>query len=125
VRRWLPRLVAALAVAALAVVGCHQDDDRPRYRTVASGDYVDVVQSDDLVGDICPAEVDRQIEELAATFGVSIPEDYKLLARIEESEEVVQENCELVDVSACFFPAQGDRLPLMSSAFSIYHLPRH
>ena len=109
-------------MAALAVVGCHQDADRPRYRTVASGDYVDVVQSNELVGDVCPAaaaEVDRQIEELAATFGVSIAEDYKLLARVEESEEVVQENCELVDVRACFFPGQADRPPLMSSAFSM------
>ncbi len=84
---------------------------------------MDVVQSNELVGDVCPAaaaEVDRQIEELAATFGVSIAEDYKLLARVEESEEVVQENCELVDVRACFFPGQADRPPLMSSAFSIY-----
>ena len=116
-RRWLPPVAAALAV-----VGCHQDADRPRYRTVASGDYVDVVQSNELVGDVCPAaaaEVNRQIEELAATFGVSIPEDYKLLARVEAFDEVVEENCELVDVSACFSPGRGDRPPVMSSVFSV------
>lgn len=112
-RKWFPPLVAALAV-----VGCHQDDDRPRYRTVASGDYVDVVQSDDLVGDVCPAaaaEVDRQIEELAAAFGVSIPEDYRVLARIEASIEGVGANCELDDVNACFSRGGGEHPPLMTS----------
>jgi len=120
VRRWLTPLVAALAVA-----GCLQDDDSPRYRTVASGDYVDVVQSNELVGGVCPAaaaEVDRQIEELAATFGVSIPEDYKLLARVEAFDDVVEDDCELVDVSACFSPGQGDRPPIMSSTtYIVYH----
>ncbi len=114
-RRWLPPVLAALAVE-----GCHQDDDRPRYRTVASGDYVDVVQSDELVGDVCPAaaaEVDRQMEELAATFGVSIPEDYRVLARIEASIEGVEANCDLDDVNACFYRGGGEHPPLMTSPF--------
>jgi len=117
------RSAGFIFIVGLTFLGCQEARDEPEYRFVAQGRYVEVVQSTELAGDVCPwaaTEIDRQIEELAAEFGVAIPTDYELISRIEESESAANGNCEL-DVGGCFSPGRGGRPPTITSG--VYFLP--
>lgn len=112
--RWLAR---AWILGSLWLPACSEDDSR--YKKVAQGRYAEVWQSVDLKGRVCPqgaAETDRQIEELASALRVSVPDDYRVIARIEPDTETVTEECENVDVSACILTANdANGSPLLIS----------
>lgn len=97
---------AAYAACYLLLAGCSEDDSR--YHKVAQGRYAEIWQSVDLDGRVCPegaAETDRQIEELASALRVSVPDDFRVIARIEPDDATVKEACGTVDVSACLLTA--------------------
>jgi len=104
-------------VVGLLAAACGGDE--PAYRLVAEGEYVDLLQSMDLDGKVCPGgvdEIERQIRELAEEFQVSIPEGYRLDAYIESSQAVVNERCTTVgSVSACFSDRDASRTPFVTS----------
>ena len=107
----------ASILGALWLPACSEDDSR--YHKVAQGRYAEIWQSDDLEGRVCPdgaPEIDRQIEELATALRVSVPDDYRVIARLESGNDAASEACGDDRLGGCVITANDAAgSPLMIS----------
>lgn len=98
--------------------------EESEYRVVARGQYAVVYESNGLDGDVCPgaaAEVDRQVKDLATALRVEVPDDFKVVARVEPDEATVKALCDNPSFSGCAQrTADGDSL-LITAQYLLGH----
>ena len=102
--------------------------EESEYRVVARGQYAVVYESNRLDGEVCPGaavEVDRQVKDLATALRVEVPDDFKVVARVEPDEATVKALCDNPSSSGCAQrTADGDSL-LITAQYLLGHETVH